>query len=118
MRSLRLVATGALLTGLVCAALRAGPSSSESVASVACTPHALALAFDGSLRLQSIDSFGCAGDWAFLWATVGTGPRETGVTEVVRYYPTTAAWTFVSRLRWCKPSLLPELVYRQGCFSN
>lgn len=118
MRYFRVAATAALLIGLVLADARAGPTSSGPASSAACTPKALSGAFGGQLKLQSIDNFGCAGGWAFIWATVGTGPQEIGVTEVVRFSPSASRWSVVSRLKWCKPALLPELVYRQGCFSN
>jgi len=118
MKFLRAAATTALVLALAFAAGRAGPSSTEKEWSTACTPNALAKAFGGQFALRSIESFGCAEGWAFAWATVGVGPQEIGVTEVLRFNSSTTGWSFVSRLQWCKPGRLPDLVYRQGCFSN
>jgi hypothetical protein len=117
-RYFRIAATAALVIGLVLADARAGPTSIELASSTTCSPTALSEAFGGPLKLQSIDKFGCAGDWAFIWATVGISTQEVGVTDVVRFSPSASRWSIVSRLKWCKPALLPELVYRQGCFSN
>lgn len=118
MRYFRIAATAALLIGLFLADARAGPTSPEVASSTTCSPNALSEVFGGQLKLQSIDRFGCVGGWAFIWATVGIGAQEIGVTEVVRFSPSASRWSIVSRLKWCKPALLPELVYRQGCFSN
>lgn len=118
MRYLRLAASVAVLAVLVLGAGRAGPAVSQRASSSACTPHGISTAFNGHFTLQSIDNFGCAGAWAFVWATVGTGNHEIGVTEVLRFDASRQSWVMASRLRWCKPGLLPELVYRQGCFSN
>ena len=118
MRNLRLAASAAVLAVLVLSAGRAGPAVPERASSLACTPHGLSTAFSGPFTLQSIDNFGCAGAWAFVWATVGTGDHQIGVTEVLRFDASRRSWAMASRLRWCKPGLLPELVYRQGCFSN
>lgn len=96
----------------------ASVNASTGTSSAACTPDELARAFTGPLRLQTIDSFGCSGDWAYVWATVGSGYQEIGVTEVLRHNPVQGAWFFVSRQRYCHPGLLPDFIYRKGCFSN
>jgi hypothetical protein len=40
------------------------------------------------------------------------------VTEVLNYHVGTEHWHIVSRLADCKASILPHVIYRQGCFSN
>jgi hypothetical protein len=72
-----------------------------------------------SFHVMSVDNFGCAGKFAFLWATVGTTEvNAIGVTEVLQFKSGDQRWALVSRLKYCHPTTLPTLVYRQGCFSN
>ncbi len=113
-----MVATAALFIAMASAVGGAGPTSSEAAWATSCTPGSLAGAFGGALVLDSLDNFGCHAGWAFAWATVGTSPNEIGVTEVLRYRPASETWEIASRLRWCKPARLPQLVYKLGCFSN
>jgi hypothetical protein len=68
--------------------------------------------------LASIQQYGCEGEWAYAWATVGTGEHAIGVTQVMHFERATHRWVFVSRGRDCKASILPSVVYRLGCFSN
>jgi hypothetical protein len=70
------------------------------------------------LALSSFQNYGCDSDWAFAWATVGSGEQAIGVTEVLQYSPTTQKWSIVSRETDCKPSILPADIYQLGCFSN
>ena len=87
--------------------------------STSCTPSSLSAADHGSFHVMSVDNFGCAGDFAFLWATVGTTEANAiGVTEVLRFSPRSERWSFVSRAKYCHRTTLPYEVYRQGCFSN
>jgi hypothetical protein len=97
-----------------------GARSTRSAAPVAspCTPAALSAAFGGALGLRSLDGWGCVGDFAYVYATVGTTPNLISVTEVLRFDPVTATWAFISRATYCTPHALPGLVYRRGCFSN
>jgi hypothetical protein len=112
----------AVLVLVVAAALAAGDAratSSPAPTAAACTPEALGQAFTaGAFGLRSIDAFGCEGGFAYTWATVGTGTHEIGVTEVLRFDASVQGWSLVSRLIYCKPGLLPERIYRLGCFSN
>ena len=84
-----------------------------------CTTATLGQAFEGQFHLASIQNYGCEGPWAFVWATVGTGEEAIGVTEVLALrLRRSARWALVSRATDCKATILPSVVYRQGCFSN
>lgn len=83
-----------------------------------CTPTSLGYAFSKTLELRSIDSFGCAGSYSYVWATVGTGPAEISVTEILHFDDRTQRWVFLSRLDYCTAGRLPQMVYLKGCFSN
>jgi hypothetical protein len=115
-------AFGALAALVLLAAL--GVASAESTcnlrsfpASVPCNASALAGAYS---HVDSVASFGCVGSWAYLWATVGKGPSEVGVTEVLHYDVTTTEWKNASRLRYCEDDVgvLPAYVKYWGCNSN
>ena len=118
MKSFRLVVAVLVLAGLVVLSFRTTSSSATAAPPVPCTTSALGQAFDGQFHLSSIQNYGCEGEWAFVWATVGTGEQAIGVTEVLAFNTTTQLWAFVSRSVDCKASILPSVVYRQGCFSN
>jgi hypothetical protein len=84
-----------------------------------CSSPALSEALHGAFRVMSVQNFGCAQDFAYLWATVGTNEQDAiGVTEVLRFKVPTERWTVVSRLKYCHPTTLPTFVYKLGCFSN
>jgi len=105
-----------IVTGLAAGAARA--TSSTPPRAAPCTTSALGDAFTGALALRSIQAWGCVGDYAYAWATVGTEPNEIGVTEVLQVDPTTAQWVIAPRLTFCRPGVLPDFIYRRGCFSN
>jgi hypothetical protein len=115
---LRALASVVLLASVVFFSARVSSASSLNASPAGCTPALLAEAFSGPFQLKSIDAFGCSGAWAYAWATVGTGPQEVSVTEVLRYNAGSAKWAFVSRQQYCRAGLLPRLVYEKGCFSN
>jgi hypothetical protein len=117
-KSLRLVCAVLLLAALVVASTRTSSSASDVPPQAPCNTQTLALAFTGDLALSSFQNYGCDSDWAFAWATVGSGEQAIGVTEVLRYSPKAHAWSVVSRETQCKPSILPEDIYKLGCFSN
>jgi hypothetical protein len=114
----RFVIAGVVVVALAILSSRTTSSSSSPVPPVPCTTTALGHAFDGQFHLSSIQNYGCEGTWAYVWATVGTGEQAIGVTQVMSYSVTSARWSIVSRATDCKASLLPSVVYRQGCFSN
>jgi hypothetical protein len=114
----RLVAAGAVLIALVVLSFQTTCSTASAVPPVPCTAAALGEAFNGQFHLDSIQNFGCEGQWAYVWATVGTGEEAIGVTQVLTYEARSARWAIVSRETDCKATILPSVVYRQGCFSN
>jgi hypothetical protein len=88
---------------------------------VPCTASALSAAYGGASTIDSVDSvqsFGCVGNWAYLWATIGKGVAEIGVTDVLHYNDATSAWQNASRTRYCMHHLLPAYVEFWGCNSN
>lgn len=97
---------------------RASAQSRTFPISTPCNAAALSKPYGGPLKVDSVASFGCVGRWAYLWATVGTGVAEIGVTEVLRYNATTSAWQNASRLTYCGHHLLPRYVEFWGCNSN
>jgi hypothetical protein len=85
-----------------------------------CTSTALARAFSGPFRLDSLDGFGCENGAAYAWATVGPHAHEIGVTEVLLWDQDANHWRFTSRQTWCVPAngRRTPTVYQLGCFSN
>jgi hypothetical protein len=108
---------------VIIAAMAVGVSkTSESAArapvNAPCSASALADAYHGTDKVRSVNSFGCEGRWAYLWATIGTGVQEIGVTDVLRFDEATNAWKNASRLTYCMHDLLPRYVEYWGCNSN
>jgi hypothetical protein len=118
MRVLRIAGTVLLLVALGVASARTTSASTRPGLAGPCTSDALGAPFGGPLPLVSIDHFACEGAWAFTWATVGTGQHKVGVTEVLHFDVGAQRWQFASRAGVCHRGILPEVVYRQGCFSN
>jgi hypothetical protein len=104
--------------GVAIASDRASSTSASYPSNAPCTGAALSSALSGPLRVQSVQNYGCEGQWAFLWATVGPVAHEIGVTELLRYSDRNARWSAVPRGRYCTPAVLPTYVYRLACFSN
>src|SRR5580692_3914415 len=112
-------ATAALvIVALVILSFRTTSHSASAAPPVPCTTSALGQAFQGQFHLASVQNFGCEGAWAYVWATVGTGEQAIGVTEVLAFHATSDRWSIVSRSVDCKASILPSVIYHQGCFSN
>jgi hypothetical protein len=118
MKNLRLVLCAVVIAALAVLSFRTTSSSATVTAQVPCDTTALGQGFEGQFHLSSIQNYGCEGEWAFVWATVGTGVHAIGVTEVLAFKTVTQRWSIVSRAVDCKASILPNVVYRQGCFSN
>jgi hypothetical protein len=114
----RLIVAAVLVAALAVASFHTTSTSSSSPVAVPCTSAALGSAFAGHFKLTSIQQYGCEDDWAYAWATVGTGEQAIGVTQVMHFEVASQRWVLVSRERDCKASILPSVVYRQGCFSN
>lgn len=118
MKFLRLAFAILVLAVLVIASTRTTSSASSVPPQAPCNTESLSRAFTGDLQFSSFQNYGCEGDWAFAWATVGSGEQAIGVTEVLQYSPTTQRWSLVSRQTDCKPTILPTDIYKLGCFSN
>jgi hypothetical protein len=118
MKWTRLGVAGVLLVALVIASIHTTSSSSSTPVAAPCTTSALGEAFAGQFKLTSIQQYGCEDQWAYAWATVGTGAEAIGVTQVMHFDLATQRWVIVSRQHDCKANILPSVVYRQGCFSN
>jgi hypothetical protein len=82
---------------------------------VACNASAISAAYQ---QVDSVQSFGCVGQFSYLWATVGKGEGEIGVTEVAHYDLATSSWKNLSRLHYCVDHRLPSYVQFWGCNSN
>lgn len=118
MRVRQIASIVVVVAGLGVAASGRTAASTEMPTSTPCYPGAIAGAFSGALPLDSINRFGCAGEWAFVWATVGSGKQEVSVTEVLRFDSVLGQWRFVSRESVCASSTLPTFVNSGGCHSN
>ncbi len=118
MKLSRFAAAVVVHAALIVLSLRTTSDFTAAEAPVPCTTSALGHAFRGQFHLGSIQNYGCEGRWAYVWATVGTGEQAIGVTEVLAYNVTGSHWALVSRAVDCKATILPSVVYHQGCFSN
>ncbi|HWD95829.1 MAG TPA: hypothetical protein VG246_05355 [Acidimicrobiales bacterium] len=115
MRWLRLLACVVLLGALV--VLVTKPSSSASIFPQAapCTADNLTAPYHD---VDSVTSFGCVGDYAYLWATIGTEPAEIGVTDLLVYNTKAGAWENAVRANYCTGDALPAYIKQQACNSN
>lgn len=118
MKLIRLLGATVLVVALVVASFHTTSRATSATTPAPCSTGALAQAFTGDLTLTSMQRYGCEGQWAYAWATVGSGEQAIGVTQVLRFNPATSRWMIVSRERDCKANILPSVVYRLGCFSN
>ena len=118
MKLWRLVLAVLVLAALAVLSFRTSSTSTMATAPIPCTTSALGEGFSTSMHLTSFQNFGCEGTWAYAWATIGTGEHAIGVTEVLSFNSKRNQWSIVSRLTYCKASILPSVIYRQGCFSN
>jgi hypothetical protein len=118
MRVLRLAGAAVVFVAAIVLSVRTSCTIASAAPPIPCTSTALGRAFDAHYHLSSIQNFGCEGNWAFVWATVGTGEYAFGVTEVMEFHATSSQWSLVSRATDCKATILPSVIYHQGCFSN
>ena len=75
MKNVRLAAAALVVVALVVLSFRTTSSSANPAPPVPCTTAALGQAFEGQFHLASIQNYGCEGEWAFVWATVGKRNR-------------------------------------------
>jgi hypothetical protein len=111
----RAVGAVAIVAALVLFVSHSSSSSRTFPPVVACNASAISAAYH---QVDSVQSFGCAGQFAYLWATVGKGEGEIGVTEVAHYDPASSSWKNASRLHYCVDHRLPSYVQFWGCNSN
>ena len=75
-----------------------------------CSASALSRPFIGPEHVTSVQNYGCEGAWAFLWATIGSGQEAIGVTEVLHFDQADTTWRNASRLKVCKPDVMPTYI--------
>jgi hypothetical protein len=85
MRWFRLVACVLLLAALVVLVTKPSSSASTFPEAAPCTVADLTAPYHD---VDGVSNFGCVGNYAYLWATVGSGPGEIGVTELLAYNTT------------------------------
>ncbi len=111
----RVVVTVVLAAALGWAVATPREHVSAPVLAVPCTSGALI----AHLReVHDVAAYGCEGSWAFLWADVGPGAIDVGVTEVEHYEGAVRGWHAVARPAVCGHGVLPAAVDERGCFSN
>jgi hypothetical protein len=115
MRWLRPFACVVVLAAL--AVLATKPSSSASTFPQAgpCTVATLTAPYHD---VDSVSNFGCVGDYGYLWATVGSGPAQVSVTELLVYNTSASVWENALRANYCTGTALPAYIKQQACNSN
>jgi len=118
-QGIRVGAVALVLAGAVVLTSHATSRDERTDLAVPCNATALSAPYrQGNFRVDSVSSFGCVGTYAYLWATVGRGVAEVGVTEVLAFDEKTRTWRSVSRLTYCGHHRLPAYVEYWGCNSN
>lgn len=114
-RWLRLAGCVAVLAALVVVVVKPSCSAGTFPSAVPCNASALSAPYHG---VDSVSAFGCEGDYAYLWATVGTGPAEVSVTELLHYDASSATWQNALRADDCPGDKLPAYIEARACNSN
>ncbi len=111
-----LCATPLLLIG----ATKSSATQSSMTAHESCTWRAVADGINPSDngRVVTVLKVGCEGSWSYLWAEVASETQIVEVTVVLKWRPDLNRWLPTDRAVTCVEGLLPETIYRQGCFSN
>jgi hypothetical protein len=107
-----------VVAALVVAVARPRPNYTTAPVETPCTATALSAAFTGAERVTAVASYACEDGWAYLWATIGSGPTAVGVTEVLHYDRALQQWRSALRAKVCSAKIMPHYIYEQGCFSN
>jgi hypothetical protein len=121
MKCSRALAALGILAALAVGTANVSCSTRTFPTAIPCNASALAAAYGGMSsqdQVDAVNSFGCVGNWAYLWATIGKGVAEIGVTDVLHYDDATSRWQNASRLRYCMHHRLPAYVEYWGCNSN
>jgi hypothetical protein len=115
MRWSRLFACVVVLAALVVLVTKPSSSASSFPQAAPCTVANLTVPYHD---VDSVSNFGCVGSYAYLWATVGSGPGEIGVTELLAYNTTKGVWENALRANYCTGNVLPAYIEQQACNSN
>jgi hypothetical protein len=118
MKWFRVASVVLVLAALLVGATKVTENTSAAPLVAPCSASALSAPYHGIDSVKAVNSFGCEGHWAYLWATIGTGIHEIGVTDVLYFNSATSSWRNVSRLKDCNPQHLPRYVEFWGCNSN
>ena len=106
----------ALLVALIGIGVILGTPNTETDAQAACTPAGLTKSWSGPFHVISVQNYGCEGNWAYVWATVGNSQHSVSVTELEEFQP--LGWLLVDRAIYCKDSVVPKKIRTLGCNSN
>jgi hypothetical protein len=112
---MRLFACVVVLAALVVLVTKPSSSASAFPQAAPCTVANLTAPYHD---VDSVSNFGCVGDYGYLWATVGSGPAEVGVTELLVYSNTAGVWENALRANYCGDNVLPAYIEQQACNSN
>ena len=115
MRWFRLAGCVVVLAALAVLVTKPSSSASTFPQTAPCAVANLTASFHD---VDGVTNFGCVGDYAYLWATVGTGPAEVGVTELLVYNTSAREWKNAIRANYCTGSALPAYIEQQACNSN
>ena len=114
------VAVGALALALILALVGIGvilgTPNTETDAQAACNPVGLTKSWSGAFHVISVQNYGCEGNWAYVWATIGNSQHSVSVTELEQFQP--LGWLMVNRSTYCKDSAVPKKIRTLGCNSN
>ena len=121
MQKIRFVLAAICTTSLlVFGASRSSATQSSVGPPETCTAQTVADGLDaaGKAKVVVVTAFACEGPWAYMWADVEAGSETIGVTVVLKWRPDLNNWWPTDRVVTCVKGVMPELIYRQGCFSN
>jgi hypothetical protein len=90
--------------------------NTETDAQASCTPAGLTKSWSGTFHVQSVQSYGCEGKWAYVWATIGDTQHSVSVTELEHFEP--LGWLLVNRQTYCPTAFLPAKIRKLACNSN
>ncbi len=106
----------ALILALVGIGVILGTPNTETDAQAACNPAGLTKSWLGAFHVISVGNYGCEGNWAYVWATIGDSQHSVSVTELEQFQP--LGWLMVNRATYCKDSAVPKKIRTLGCNSN
>jgi len=93
-----------------------GTPNTQTDAQAACNPAGLTKSWSGEFKVLSVGGYGCEGNWAYVWATIGDKQHSFSVTELEQFQP--LGWLMVNRATYCPTSIVPKKIRTLGCNSN